>query len=421
MLNRKTPPQVSLIEKINTPKISVGKINEIGLYYIESTNNDISEIIFQFNTGVWQQKHLLTASMTSRLITEGTKHHTSQQIADIFDLYGASFTKSTGMHATAFKLMALNKYLPNLIKIIAEIFNYPLFDKKEFNILRNETKQKFLIDLEEVETIAKLTIERNIYGKNYPYGWAAEPKDYDKLQIDWIKEYYNDNYTANNLNIIIVSNDIKNTTQILNENFANFRTSKKTNNREKYEVKPSEKYTYIEKESSHQTAIRVGWRLFDRKNPDYIDMIILNTILGGYFGSRLMQNIRQKLGLTYSIYSSLQAYKYDGTFQIISEVNKENKQKVIDEILKEITDLKQTPISNKELSSLKNYLMGAILSATDGYFNFASALSSFIIYDINFDFYDEFIEKLKNISPERIKQLANKYLDTNKMFTVIVG
>lgn len=421
MTNRKKAPKLDFIDQLKTPDIKIHQLdNGVKIYFIKSTNTEISEVIWHFNAGVWEQQKLLVAGMTAKMLPEGTKNFSSVQIADIFDFYGAHFSKEASMHSTSFKLMSLNKYLPKLINIVSEILSEPSFDKNEFEILKKENKQKFLIDLEEIETVARYSLEQNIYGKNHPYGWVAKTEDYDTLDLNSLISYFDENYSANNLNIIVVAND-ENSILNLSKEFENYKKNNTVISSPKYSAQSLKRVEYIPKKTSLQSAIRVGWKLFERKHPDYCDMIIFDALLGGYFGSRLMQNIRQDLGLTYSIYSSLKALKYDGTFQIVSEVNKKNKNRVLDEIIVEINKLKTDLVSVREMLNLKNYLLGSLLRSIDGNFNFASALSSFLTYDIDFQFYNHFVDRVKNITPERIKTLANTYLDTNKMFSVVVG
>ncbi|MBN2662237.1 MAG: insulinase family protein [Bacteroidales bacterium] len=422
MINRKKAPKLDFINQLKTPDIKIHKLNNgVKLYFIKSTNTEISEIIWHYNTGVWEQQKLLVAGMTAKMLSEGSKNYSSSQIADVFDFYGAQFSKEASMHSTSFKLMALNKYLPKLINIVSEILSEPSFDKKEFEVLKKENKQKFLIDLEEIETVARYSLEQNIYGVNHPYGWVAKPEDYDTLDLDSLKSYFEKNYSANNLNIIAVANNENIVIDILKKEFENYHKNIIQTNVNKYKVQSLKQVQYIPKKTSFQSAIRVGWKLFNRQHQDYCDMLIFDTLLGGYFGSRLMQNIRQDLGLTYSIYSSLKALKYEGTFQIVSEVNKENNNRVLDEIFVEINKLKTVYVSDKEMLNLKNYMLGSLLRSIDGNFNFASALSSFLTYNTDFQFYTKFVDRVKNITPDRIKTLANKYFDTKEMFSVIVG
>jgi len=148
---------------------------------------------------------------------------------------------------------------------------------------------------------------------------------------------------------------------------------------------------------------------------------MLNTLLGGYFGSRLMQNIRQKKGYTYSIYSTTSTYKQGGYFEIVSEVNKENKHKVVEEIIKEVEFLRNNYPSEEELQKMKSYMAGSILRSLDGVFSFSRSMVTFVNYNIEFDYYQRYFNRLKSISPKRITELAQKYLNTDECYKVIVG
>ena len=422
LIDRRFPPKFEPVKDISIPKIEVLTLkNGVPVYFVKTNNKEISEIILNFDAGVWHQPKLLVASMAQKLLEEGTKYKTSKQIADIFDFYGAHFDSNSGMHASSVKLMALNKHFPKLVELVEEILTYPEFSQKEFEIARNNSKQKLIISLDEEDVIARNKLEFALFGEEYPYGWAANPEDYDKLSPEILKDFFTKNFVAEKLSIVVASNQKDEIIDLLNKHFGNFRQIK-TESEFSYNCKQSaKKYTLIEKEDALQSAVRIGWKMFDIKHDDNIDMSILDTFLGGYFGSRLMQNIRQKKGYTYSIYSALISFKYNGSFQIISEVKKENKFKVVEEIKKEIIRLQTELISDEELASLRNYMMGGLLRGMNGNFTFARTLHSFLVYDLGLNYIEKYAERIQNITPERLQQLAQDYLKLDEMFTVIVG
>ncbi len=422
MQDRRFPPKYEIVSELKIPEVLKTNLNNgIEIYFIETANKNISEIIFDFGAGVWNQPQLLIASMTLFMLSEGTKYHNSQQIADIFDFYAAQFDAGASMHSSSVKLTALNKFLPELIKLVAEILKFPDFPKKELNILINKNKQQLILELEEEDTIARNKLEEMIFGNNCPYGWSAKPNDYDKLKPEILKKFYYENFFAQNLKIIVASNDLESIMYLLNENFYDFQSGNVNFEQKSYIPQSGEKFLEIKRKNAMQSAIRTAWKTFDRKHIDYTDLSILDTFLGGYFGSRLMQNIRQKKGYTYSIYSSLNAYKYSGTFEIVSEVQKKNKFKVVDEIKNEILRLQKEQISEEEMSNLRNYMLGSIIRGLDGNFTFARTLHSLLVYDLPLDFLNTYTDRIKTVTPERLRELAVKYLNIDEMFTVIVG
>lgn len=422
IIDRGKVPEFKVVEDISVPIVEVTKLaNGVEVFFIKTLSDEISEFQFVFEGGVWQQEHLLEANVSVHLMSEGTEFTSSAKIAEIFDFYGAYFSSRAGMHASSFKLMCLNKYQSELLKVIVEIFKFPIFEDKEFNLYRNKKKEQLIVDLEEVDLIARNELEQSVFGPAHPYGWSAKPEDYDLLKRDWLIDYYKKNIRGENLKIFVTSDNKEKVLDLLNMYFGDLEINKNVISINKYKIISGEREKIIQRPDAVQSAVRLGWKLFDINHKDYLDFMMLNALLGGYFGSRLMQNIRQKKGYTYSIYSNLNVYKYDGSFEIISEVNKKNKMKVIDEIVTEVEKLRNEMPTNKELENMKNYLSGSILSSLDGVFSFSRSLVTFVIYNLGFDYYQNYFAALKAISPERINYLAKKYLNPDEMFKVIVG
>ncbi len=421
-MDRTKAPEYSIIDKIKIPKVEKFQLtNGIEIYQIAAQNQDITQINFVFTVGVFDQDQLLQANSTVKMLPKGTKNHSADEIAEIFDLLGCNFSYSATMHSSFFRISTLNKHLDTLIQLIAEIFSEPIFDNKDFEIYKAQNKQRLTIDLQEVETIARNELEKMIYGKNYPYGWSAVPEDFDKLDIKLLKDFHKKMMTKGKLKIFVTSAVYDDVIKLLEEYFTKIDFSEATETTKKHKISPEEKFKHIEKSDAKQSAIRIGWQLFDRKHPDALDFLVLNAVFGGYYGARLMKNIRQTKGYTYSIYSIVNALKYSGTYEIVSEVNKDNKMQAVEEIKKEINKLRSEYVTDEELDNMRNYMSGSLLRGMDGAFAFSRAFAGLIVYGLDLNFYNQYFERLKNVSKQRILELANKYLDTEKMFTVIVG
>ena len=171
---------------------------------------------------------------------------------------------------------------------------------------------------------------------------------------------------------------------------------------------------------SHQAAIRIGRKLFPQSHPDFNGLFVLNTILGGYFGSRLMAEIRETQGLTYGIYSSVDSFATDGCFYISTETATDNTQKVIEAIKKEVRNLQTILIPDDELDMARNYLMGHLMTQIDGPFStldFIKSLKIEFLEDISFK---GMVDTIQQITPERLRELAVTYLDLDKWATIVV-
>ncbi|MBS1503743.1 MAG: insulinase family protein, partial [Bacteroidetes bacterium] len=165
----------------------------------------------------------------------------------------------------------------------------------------------------------------------------------------------------------------------------------------------------------------MGLPMITRVHPDFPALQVLNTVLGGYFGSRLMANIREDKGYTYGIGSGLSSLKQGGAMFIASEVGADVCRDAVSEIEKEISILKTELIPDDELALVRNYMMGSLLGSLENVFSHADKFKNIYFSGLNYDYYDRYTEVVKTVTAGELLQLANKYLDLDKFYRVIVG
>jgi predicted Zn-dependent peptidase len=185
------------------------------------------------------------------------------------------------------------------------------------------------------------------------------------------------------------------------------------------QAKP-QKHRYLQ-EGAVQTAIRMGVPLFKRSHPDYPGLYFLNTLLGGYFGSRLMSNIREDKGYTYNINSSLDCMRYDGCWLISTETSPLYEEATRDEIRREIDDLHRSYVKPEEIKMVGNYILGVLMSMLDGPFHAAEAVKGLVSEEADLNFFSSMAELCHRITPEQLQQLSQKYLDPDQFVEVRVG
>jgi predicted Zn-dependent peptidase len=187
---------------------------------------------------------------------------------------------------------------------------------------------------------------------------------------------------------------------------------------------PKQERTVIRQDApkeSNQASIRIGSRLFDKKHPDYSSFYFVNTLLGGYFGARLMQNLREDKGLTYSVYSSMETMRHGGYFYIFTDVNNHLKESALSEIYFEMDRLQTELVDHEELDMLKNYSLGMFLNAVDGVFNVSSVIRELIEEDLDFDFFETMVSKTRDITSEEVQSIAQTYFQKDQLSEVVVG
>lgn len=423
-LDRKTHPTYHSIQEINIPVPETTFLdNGIKFYTFNAGTQDILKVEIAFNAGSWYQQKPLVASFTNEMLTEGSANFSSKEIAEKLDFYGAFIHPNSTKDFGNITLYTLNKYLPETIKILEDIIKNPTFPAKEFNTYRSKRKQQFVIELEKVTNLARREFNEQLFGLNHPYGKKADVIDYENINREDLISFHKEFYHSGNCKVIISGKISNKTIETINKYFGNNSWEKKATQAETtYPVEKTFKPTsVIEKKNVTQSAIRVGKVTINKDHPDFHKLKITNTLLGGYFGSRLMKKIREEKGYTYGISSILVTMKHAGYIIILSEVGKDVAKYAIDDIFTEIKRLKTELVSDKELALVKNYMLGDLIRAFDGAFEISSTYRSLIDFDLDEKYLHKAIETIHSISPKEIKDMANLYLDEKSFVKTIAG
>ena len=422
-INRKEAPafkQVNNIEFLAVTKTHLD--NGIEVNYINGGSQEIIKIDFIFKAGNLFQNKVLVASSTNGLLKEGTENYSAQEISEGIDNYGAFLEVENTYDTASLTLYTLNKHLNSVLPIVKEVILCPQLSEKEFNIYKKNASERFKTSLEKVSFVARSTFMSAIFGEDHPYGKPVQLDDYSNLSIDDLTAFYNNNYNLGNCNILVSGNVNKEHIDTLNTFFGQEDTVKKTPSIQHLTIPETDNSPiYIEKEKALQSAIRIGRTFPIKTHKDYFGLEILNTVLGGYFGSRLMKNIREDKGYTYGIGSGILSLKEAGYFFISTEVGSDVTKAALTEIYKEIETIRTVEITEEELELVKNYLLGQLLSSCDGPFNMASLFDNVHEYGLDYDFYNDYIKTIKEISAKTLLELAVKYLQKSDLKEVVVG
>jgi predicted Zn-dependent peptidase len=422
-IDRTKHPKYNNIEHINFPDVKkISLDNGIPVYIINGCTQNIFKLDLMIGAGAAYGNDRLTAPLTNLMLNEGTKKHSAQEIAEIFDYYGAYFQPSTEKDMAFGSIISLNKHINKTLPLFAEIINESIFPEKELKILLDRQKHNFLIDLEKTSFVAREIFNQKLFGNNHPYGKRMSIDLYDRVLRDDIVSFYKKYYTPSNFGFILSGKITDKHINLLNELFGQLTISKKPVV-EKVAINPqfSETPYVSEKNSALQSSIRAGIITVTKTHPDYYNLRILTTILGGYFGSRLMKNIREDKGYTYGINALQVSFIQAGFIGIMTDVKSETTKNTIDEIYKEIERLKVEKIGDDELNLVRNYMMGEFMEMFDGPFAVSDTFKAVLQYDMGFEYFKNFKQKILTITPGELIETANKYLDTNKIITVVSG
>ena len=418
MIKRKNAPSLKAIEKINfiSPvKIQLGE--HTPFFWMKEVPNETARLDFIFHAGTTSGSNLIS-SLVAGLLFSGTDKKTATDIHNELDDLGAFFDVGLGHESVLVSFYALKKNIAAVFKIFEDALEHVNFPQNEIDELITDRKQKLKINCEKVGFLAQREFQKNLFhGTNYAR--QTELEDYDTVRREEIIEYFSKNY-KNGLRKVVLVGALEEVqvTEIAEK-------SKKWCIPEKplfeNNFKNNKGVFQLEKKDAVQSAVRIGKTLFNKNHSDFLGFSILNTILGDYFGSRLMKNIREDKGYTYGISSTEAELAKSGYFMIGTEVGSAQKDLAIQEIKNEIERLQKDLVPDEELELVRNYLLGQLLKSADGPYAMTDLFLSVDAYDLNFSFYESYIQKVKNIDAEELRALAVKHLAWDSMTIVIAG
>ncbi len=424
ILNRAIAPSFKAIEKIEMIQASIHKLsNEIPVYTINAGTQDIIKVEFLFDAGMYEQNIPLQATTTNSLIEEGTSKMNASQIADAVDYYGAFLETSVAQDSASVTLYTLTKYLETTLPIVEQVLKDAVFPESEIETHLKNKKQKFHVNNQKVSTIARKRFSELIFGETHPYGINVKEKNFDEIKKQDLIDFYKKHYLSNNCKIILAGK-VNDSVYKLLEKYFGGNDWKGNDLKLKQQIvseSTDQKEQLIFKEEALQSAIRIGKLMFNKTHKDFQSMQVLNAVFGGYFGSRLMSNIREDKGYTYGIGSGLVSLKHSGYFFISTEVGVDVCANAIKEIYFEMNRLREELVTEDELQLVKNYLLGTFLRSVDGPFAMADRFKSVMQYGLNYSYYDNYISTIKNISAKELRDLANKYLNQDSMIELVAG
>ncbi len=424
ILDRKTPPAFKTVEKIEMIHASERRLgNNIPVYAVNAGTQELIKIEFIFSAGMYQQHIPLQAATVSAMLEEGTSKMTAAEIADAVDYYGAFLETGVSQDHASVVLYTLNKHLKATLPVVEQLIKDSVFPQAELDTHLQNKKQVFFVNNQKVANVARKRFSELIFGEKHPYGINVKEKDFDIISIPYLKEFYSTYYRANSCKIVLAGKVNDDVFPLLEQHFGG-NDWLATNDLSKPEITMAtvkEREQIIYKEDALQSAIRIGKVMFNKTHADYQPLQILNTVFGGYFGSRLMSNIREDKGYTYGIGSGLVSLKQGGYFFVSTEVGVDVCQKAIDEVYFEMNRLRTELIPDDELQLVKNYLLGTFLRSVDGPFAMAEKFKGIMEYNLGYDYFDRYISTIKTISASTLLELANTYFDKESMVELVVG
>jgi zinc protease len=421
-LQRIQPP-VFPVEKVAIPEAKSYDLNNgIPVYTIEAGTEDIMRLEFIFKAGQVKESMPLLASTCNMMLSEGSENYSSEELNGMLDYYGVFLNQYAEKDSAGIVLFFPGKHIQKVVELSKEILYHPVFPDPELNSLMKKRFRWYLVNREKVQNLAIDKFFESLFGKDHPYGRQIVEPDFENLNPSILSEFHNNYYTPEYMTVVISGKIHNKTADLLNTHFGNIIPGeKKTGESVKLIKSDILKKVHIIKPGMVQTAIRIGSGTINKRHPDYPGLKILDAILGGYFGSRLMKNIREEKGYTYGISSSLSSLDLSGYKVISTEVGQKNCRKTIDEIHKEIKLLQNVLVKEEEMAVVRNYMSGEMVRMFDGPFALAESFRSVWEFGLDNSYYYRLAEKIKTIDSNEIIELARTYYNIEDLYEITVG
>ena len=426
MLDRTKAPDTYEIDAITLQVAEVTNLsNGARLHVIKSETQPVIRLDFVFKAGKWFEEKTGESDLAVKMLLEGTLNHTAKQIAEKIAYYGASFDTNHGYDRTEFTLYCLSKYAQELLPLVLDVLQNPIFPDEEFMLLKQRTIQNVKVQRQKNSYLATHSFTKQLFGEEHPYVFGFDAGALEALTKEDLQQFYKNRFLTQELEVFAcgaieapMQRYLELEIQHLNlqPSKASYITAQK-----KQAIHTEHKSSLVYMEDSLQSSIRMGRRFPHIKDKDYLQLLVLNEIFGGYFGSRLMRNIREDKGYTYGIYSVVSSKEQGSMFYIGTDVNFAVTDKTIEEILKEINLLQQQEVPEEELNTVKNYMLGKFLNDINTIFEQCDRYKKIVLYDLPQNHYNEFVTTIRTASSVEIMELAQRYLHSDDLYTAVAG
>ena len=423
-MDRTIQPEIQPLKNfhIQTP-VRTTLPNGIPLTVINAGEQEVVRMDVLFSGGRWQQSQKLQALFTNRMLREGTTKYTAATIAEKLDYYGSWLELSSSSEYAYITVYSLNKYLAKTLEVVESMIKEPLFPQKELQTILDTNIQQYLVNTSKVDFLAHRSLLKSLYGEQHPCGKIVMEEDYHTITPEVLREFYERHYHSGNCSIFLsgkVTDDIiSRVTDIFGIPFGQYQLQMPKSSFPFAAI--PEKRIFTEREDAMQSAVKMGCTTITREHPDYPKLRVLMTLFGGYFGSRLMSNIREDKGYTYGISAGGVFYPDSGLLIVSTETDNEYVEPLIQEVYHEIDRLHLDPVSAEELRIVRNYMLGEMCRSYESPFSLSDAWIFIATSGLKDDYFARSLQAVNEITPAEIQDLAQRYLCKETLKEVIAG
>lgn len=398
--------------------------NGIEVFAFNGAANDIIKLNVIFDAGRWEERQRLSSSTCAALIKSGSRTTSAFEIEESIDFLGSTIKATAGYNHFTLSLYCMTRHLESSLEIFSRILRDTVFPEHELELHRSKGLSRLKVNQMKNDYVGDMIFRELLFGSEHPYGYQTTAADITALTPEHLAEYYNRLLTPSNCIVGLAGKYAEKDIELINRFLGQEEPWAGKGNevaKTQWEIIPSkDKLVEHSIQDSVQASINIGGHCIGRKHPDFFRFALMNMVFGGYFGSRLMKNIREEKGLTYGIYSYMHHYKNASALIINTDTAIGYVPQCLDEIYREMERLRQEKISQEELDQASNYMTGRLLDRVDGPFNSASTFLGLRNHGLDYDYVTRTEEAFQTITPDQLLETAQQYLNRDDLYQVVI-
>jgi zinc protease len=394
--------------------------NGVPVYAVNAGAEEVLSLEWVFYAGNWYEDQNLVAATTNFLLRNGTTNKTAFQINEHFEYYGSYLNRACYNETSTITLHCLTKHVGELLPVVKELIVDSTMPEDELAIYKQNMKQRLKVSLKKSDFVASRLIDTYLYGEQHPYGRYSRAEDFDAVQREQLLKFYEQYYRNGKLILFVAGKLPANLEGLLNEYFGDLPNKPISLAEIAVQRTTEKKFRVINDPNGVQGSIRIARPFPNRHHPDFLKVQVLNSLFGGFFGSRLMSNIREDKGYTYGIHSYLQNHIHESAWMISTEAGKDVSEATVAEVYKEMKILREELVDEEELLLVRNYMMGGILGDLDGPFHIIARWKNIVLNNLTEKYFYDSINTIKTVSAEELQALAQNYLDPESFYELVV-
>jgi zinc protease len=394
--------------------------NGVEVYAIHAGAEEVMALEWVFFAGNSYEEQNLVAATTNFLLKNGTPGKTAFQINEYFEYFGSYLNRSCSSETATVTLHCLTKHVGELLPVVKELLTDSTMPEEELAIYKQNMKQRLKVSLKKSDFIAGRLIDAYLFGRQHPYGRFSNAAEFDALQQEQLLSFYKNYYQQGKLVMFVAGKLPADLGKLLDQHFGDLVNNNVTLKEIAPQPEAEKKFRITNDANGMQGSVRIARPFPNRHHPDFLKTQVLNSVFGGFFGSRLMTNIREDKGYTYGIHSYLQNHVQQSAWMISTEVGKDVCEATINEVYKEMKELREELVDDEELLLVRNYMMGGLLGELDGPFQIIARWKNIILNNLDEKYFYDSLATIKKISAEELQQLAQKYLNPEDFYELVV-